>query len=173
MTVEHRLAFELYRVEGLEASALDSVVEKMSISKRSHEYIRRIMVQGYLLDQIFDKAGVTIPDLQSAKRNDCSGVQSEEFKFRLNIEEPSVELSTPEDEIWRAASKISKRGGRKNYLRHLFLCGFWFETLPSRDADIIKRVFSNGAEVDAEPAPAPELPKANTAKNKLGGLMPL
>ena len=171
MTVEHRLAFELYRVEGLESSALDSVIQKISISKRSHEYIRRIMVQGFLLDRILDKAGINIPDLKSAICANYSGSESEEFKFRLNIE-PDVELITPEKEIWTTASKISKRGGRKGYLRDLFLHGFWFETLPSRDANIIKRVFSNSAEDEIGLPVVPVVPKQNSAKSKLGGLMP-
>jgi hypothetical protein len=175
MTDEHRLTFTLFRVPGLEATALDSIMERLSVSKRSHEYVRRIMVQGLVLTKILKKVDRTISEIQHAVTADCSGECPNEFKFRLNVElNSSQPVKTPEEEIWVAASKITKRDERKDYLRDLFLHGYWFESLPGRDENIINQLFAK--ENQAESVTVIELPTPpviNSAKSKLGGLMPL
>ncbi len=175
MTDEHRLTFELFRVPGLETTALDSIMEKLSISKRSHEYVRRIMVQGLVLTKILRKVDRSISEIQEAVNADCSGESSNEFKFRLNVElNSSQPVKTPEEEIWEAVSKISKRDERKHYLRDLFLHGYWFESLPGRDEKIIYQLFSKESEADSGTViELPTPPAMNSAKSKLGGLMPL
>jgi hypothetical protein len=173
MADEHRLAFELGQASDIETAALKSVIEKLSVSKRSHEYIRRLMVQGLLLTKILERLGRTIPEIESAISTVPNRGTVQEFKFRLNVEATSEKFQTPDEEIWDSVSKISKRNVRKALLRKLFLHGFWFETLPARDLQTINIIFGVGAQIqsviEVEP---PKPPPKNSAKHKLGSLMP-
>lgn len=174
MTDEHRLTFELSQAAALEVAALDSVVEKMYISKRSHEYIRRIMVQGLLLTKVLKKVGRGIPEIEQAIALSPNGGATQEFKFRLNVETTANEAKTPEEEIWETVSKISRRDHRKSFLRELFLHGYWFESLAERDLPVINQLIGAGAPVDdANVVELPQPPAKNSAKSKLGGLMPI
>jgi len=175
MADEHRLTFELFRVPGIETLALNSIIEKTSISKRSHEYVRRIMVQGLVLTKVLKKIDRSIPEIHRAIRADCSGERAEEFKFRLNVElNPAQSAITHEEEIWKVVSKISRRDERKNYLRDLFLHGYWFESLPERDETIINQFLAIENQADRGTVIEMPVPQAkNSAKSKLGGLMPI
>jgi len=175
MTDEHRLTFDLFSVPGLETRALNSIKEKKAISKRSHEYVRRIMVLGLLFTKILDKAERNILEVQCAVAADCTGVKPVDFKFRLNVELNSHgSTKTREEEIWESVSKLRKRDERKKYFRYLFLHGYWFESLAERDSDTISQLFAkenvsgNGTVADL---PSPRV--NNSAKSKLGDLMPL
>lgn len=173
MTDEHRLAFELGHASDIEIAALESVIEKLSVSKRSHEYIRRLMVQGLLVIKILDRIGRTIPEIESAICTMPRKGTVQEFKFRLNVEVSSEKSQSPDEEIWDSVSKISKRNIRKGYLRKLFLHGYWFETLPGRDLHTINIFFGAGEQIQIireEESPKP--PAKNSAKHKLGSLMP-
>ena len=173
MADEHRLAFELGQASEIEIAALESVIEKLSVSKRSHEYIRRLMVQGLLLTKILEKIGRSIPEIESAICTVPNKGTIQEFKFRLNVEVSSEKFQTPDEEIWDSVSKISKRNVRKGFLRKLFLHGYWFETLPERDLQTISIIFGSGSatQTDREPD-QPKPPPKNSAKHKLGSLMP-
>ncbi|MFA0809388.1 hypothetical protein [Microbulbifer epialgicus] len=173
MADEHRLTFELSYSGELEILALNSVVKKMSISKRSHEYIRRIMVLGLQFKKILNKVNHKIPEIQKAITGKEIHSKSREFKFRLNIEGESNLATTPEEEIWTAISKISKRDQRKQYLRELFLYGYWFESLAERDISVINQLIGGGMPItSANLGDIPNVLAENSAKTKLGGLMP-
>jgi len=172
MKNEHRLKFKLFRSTEYELVALNSIVEKMRVSKRSHEYIRRVMIQGFTLKDVVRKLGKTIPDVSNSISQDCSNVGFIEIKFRLNLEIDELTTDeTPESRIWAEVSGISKRDIRKEYLRELFLYGHWFESLPLRSVDVIQNVFSNNAEVIELETLKQPLPKTGLAKEKLGALM--
>jgi hypothetical protein len=175
MADEHRLTFALFRMPGLETTALDAIIDKLSISKRSHEYVRRIMVQGLVLTNILKKVDRSIAEIKNAVNADCSEELPHEFKFRLNVEiNSSLPVKTPEEEIWKIVSKISKRDERKNYLRELFLHGYWFESLQEKDEKTINQLFAKENEtVGVTVIELPTPPVMNSAKSKLGGLMPL
>jgi hypothetical protein len=173
MSDEHRLAFELGRASDIEIAALESVIEKISVSKRSHEYIRRLMVQGLLVIKILDRIGRKIPEIESAICIEPHKGTVKEFKFRLNVEVTSDQAQSPDEEIWDSVSKISKRNIRKGFLRKLFLHGYWFETLPGRDLNTINIFFGAGEQsqiIREQESPKPSA--KNSAKHKLRNLIP-
>ena len=174
MTAEHRLTFELFRVPGIEARTLNAILEKINISKRSHEYIRRIMIQGLALTKILKRLNRNVLEVDRAISVDNSSIEPQEFKLRLNVEAINDQsIKSPEEEIWNIVSKISKRDERKKYLRVLCIHGFWFETLPEREINVINQLFAMDLIVERASEERP-IPKAiSSAKSKLGGLMPL
>lgn len=175
MTDEHRLTFELTRATELEAAAMNSIIEKTAISKRSHEYVRRVMVQGLILRKILKKTDKDISELITALSADISSYKLNEFKLRLNVDTYlSTKVKTPETEIWESISKISKRKKRKKFLRELFIYGFWLETLPDRDLAVISQLVSRKEDVNDNNIIGLSIPSTvDSTKSKLGGLMPL
>jgi len=117
-----------------------------------------------------DKARKNIEEITNALQL-TSQEHGTEFKFRLNIENHSIsDSSSYEEEIWAGIRAYKKRIERKAYLRELFIYGYWFELLPSKELATIELLFSNTINITT-PEPNETKP-TNTAKKKLGDLMP-
>lgn len=174
MTEEHRLTFDLRPATQLESLALAAVQEKAAISKRCHEYIRRLMVQGLILKKVLKRVDAAIAEVAEAVAAPSNTVAAQELKFRLNVEAPVIGgEKTFEEEIWQTVSGISRREHRKGYLRDLFLHGYWFEILPQRELAVVRQLIAPAQMENANVAELTVPPVKNSAKSKLGGLMPL
>lgn len=171
MSNEHRLAFTLYNASAFESEAIRCLFEKQSISKKGHEYCRRLVSLGVTVLDIFSKTGQSIEQVESAiKAKNGGRCSTEEIMLRLTFIE-SETFYSPESKIWRKVLDLHRTTARKEYLRELFLYGYWFESLPSRNESEILNAFSV-SEKNIEPLPNEEKKTISTTQSILGDLMP-
>lgn len=171
MITEHRLAFTLYHASDLESEAIRCLVEKQDVSKKSHEYCRRLISVGVTVLDVFSKIDHPIEQVESAIEAKNSGrCSSEEFVLRLTFVE-SETFYSPESEVRKNVVGLHRTAARKEYLRKLLLYGYWFETLPSRNKDEVINIFPI-KEINKEAIPLEVRETKSTTQTKLGGLMP-
>ncbi len=121
----HRYSFYLDNSNSVEANLL-TVIKQIQAPKREHEFIRRLMSNGYIVKNWFVRINRELPDIDNIAPL-LNGQKKNELIFRPILVEgiPSLENS-----IVAEANRVKSRYERRHYFRMLFLYGFWFETTP-------------------------------------------